>query len=363
MQLSHEGFDVVQASSGAECLEIAITRAPDVILLDMMMPGMDGGDILRKLHANEATRDIPVIFLSALTRPEDAVKGLESGAVDWIRKPHEPRELVARVGVAARTKARHQEMVLQVGADSVTRLQSRSAFDERLVLEVSRSSRSTAPFSILIVDIDGMGEINSRLGPRGGDEVLREIATLLRQALRSSDEAFRYGGDEFVVLLPDAEVGTAFLAAERICHQIAKFSVGGSPVSVCIGVAQYSLGRTAEELISRTEIALYRAKESGPGTVWRSDDPRRHGLNPIALSEELTEREWDILAHLSHKRAEHEIARRLGISRGTVRSHKARIRRKLHVPPHIRLTEFVLSHFSDLVVRLPAGLAAEETAR
>jgi DNA-binding CsgD family transcriptional regulator len=191
---------------------------------------------------------------------------------------------------------------------------------------------------------------------------LRDIATVLRDTLRSSDEAFRYGGDEFGVLLPDTEVGTAFLAAERSCHHIGTINSDGVTASVCIGVAQSSPGRSPEELISRAEIALYRAKESGPGTVWRSDDPRRHGLNPIALSEELTEREWDILAHLSHKRTEHEIARRLGISRGTVRSHKARIRRKLHVAPDIRLTEFVLSTFSDLVVRLPAGLAAEESS-
>jgi diguanylate cyclase (GGDEF)-like protein len=362
MQLSHEGFDVVQASSGEQCLEIAIDRSPDVILLDMMMPGMDGADILRKLHANPTTKDIPVIFLSALTRTEDAVKGLEDGAVDWIRKPHEPRDLVARVGVAARTKARQVEMALQAGADHVTRLQGRGAFEERLALEVSRSSRSTSAFSIFIVDVDEMEAINSRLGPGGGDILLRDIASALRQTLRSSDEAFRYGGDEFAVLLPDAEVGTAFLAAERSCHEIGKIRSNGVSLSVCIGVAQFSLGRSPEELISRAEIALYRAKESGAGTVWRSDDPRRHGLNPIALSEELTEREWDVLAHLSHKRTEHEIARRLGISRGTVRSHKARIRRKLHVAPDLRLTDFVLSNFSDLVVRLPAGLAAEESA-
>jgi diguanylate cyclase (GGDEF)-like protein len=361
MQLSHEGFDVVQASSGEQCLEIAIVRSPDVILLDMMMPGMDGADILRKLHANPATKDIPVIFLSALTRTEDAVKGLEGGAVDWIRKPHESRDLVARVGVAARTKARHAEMTLRAGTDPVTRLLGRGAFEERLALEVSRSSRSTSPFSIFILDVDDMGTINSRLSPRGGDDLLREIATILGQMLRSADEVFRYGGDEFAVLLPDAEVGTAFLAAERSCRDIRRIKLNGVSASACIGVAQFSSGRSPAELISRAEIALYRAKESGAGTVWRSDDRRRHGLNPIALSEELTDREWDILAHLSHKRTEHEIARRLGISRGTVRSHKARIRRKLHVAPDLRLTDFVLSNFSDLVVRLPAGLAAEES--
>ena len=104
------------------------------------------------------------------------------------------------------------------------------------------------------------------------------------------------------------------------------------------------------------EIALVRAKESGGGRTWRADDPRRHGLNPVALSEDLTEREWDVLVHLSHRRTEQEIARRLGISRGTVRSHKARIRRKLHVSPDMRLSDFVRTNFRDLVNRLPADI-------
>ena len=359
MQLSHQGFDVIQASDGEQALDLAEKKTPDVILLDMMMPGMDGAAVLRALHANPATEDIPVIFLSALTATEDRVKGIEGGAVDWISKPHEPRELIARVGAAARTKAKNEEIKAQAGNDSVTRLPLRKAFEERLTHEISRSTRNAAPFSVFLLDIDDMASVNDRLGAPVGDDLLREITSVLRQTLRTSDELFRYGGDEFAVLLPDTEVGTAVLAAERCRHEVGTIESGGVPTAVSIGVAQFSSGRTTEEIISRCEIALYRAKESGGARVWRADDPRKHGLNPIALSEELTDREWDVLVHLSHRRTEHEIARRLGITRGTVRSHKARIRRKLHVSPDIRLSDFIRANFKDLIHRLPAGIEAE----
>src|SRR5688500_11806046 len=128
MQLSLQGFDVIEVATGGEALEAARTKNPDVILLDMMLPDMDGGEVLRALHADPTTEDIPVIFLSALTATEDRVKGLSGGAVDWISKPHEPRELVARVGAAARTKAKAEELKLIDGGGPVARIPYLHAF-------------------------------------------------------------------------------------------------------------------------------------------------------------------------------------------------------------------------------------------
>jgi diguanylate cyclase (GGDEF)-like protein len=353
MQLG-EGFDVIQACDGAECVKLATEMQPDVILLDMMMPGMNGAEVLTALSSNSTTRDIPVIFLSALGTTEDRVKGLDSGAVDYIAKPAEPRELVARVGAAARTKARQREIAGRVSADPVTLLQNRDAFEHRLGQEISRSERSGAPLSILLIDLDGTDEGDEEVGASLSDQSLSEVATLLRTTLRTSDALYRYGGDEFAAILPDTELGTAYLAAERCRTALSELEADGAPTSASVGVAEFSGGRTAEEVIARAEIALFRAKESGGGRTWRADDLRRHSLNPVALSEELTEREWDVLVHLSHRRTELEIARRLGISRGTVRSHKARIRRKLQVSPDVRLADFVRTNFRDLVNRLPS---------
>ena len=355
MQLSPQGYDVIQAADGKECIRLAVERHPDVILLDMMMPGMDGAEVLTELAANPRTSDIPVIFLSALTGTEDRVKGLEGGAVDWISKPADPRELVARVGAAARTRARQEEIKLQAGADPVTRFQPREVFMKRLDQEVSRSSRSSAPLSVLLIALDNAQEVIDKHGPAVHDELMRQVAEVLRTTLRVSDESFRYSTDEFAAILPDTEVGTAYLAAERCREEIRGIEVVGEATSVSVGVAQATNGRSTDDLIARAEIALFRARESGGGRSWRADDPRRHGLNPIALSEELTDREWDVLIHLSHRRTEHEIARRLGITRGTVRSHKARIRRKLHVSQDVRLSDFVRTNFKDLIHRLPSN--------
>jgi diguanylate cyclase (GGDEF)-like protein len=347
-----EGFDVIQAADGRQCLELAATKAPDVILLDMMMPGMSGAEVLAALSSDPSTADIPIIFLSALSAVEDKVGGLDSGAVDYIAKPFEGTELRARVGAAARTSARHQEALREVGGDALTGLLERSSFEARLVEEISRARRSASSLSIILIDIDQVDQINDRFGRGSGDQLLRDIALRLRQRLRSSDIPFRYGGDEFAVILPDTNVSTAYLAGERLRAAIAESAIEDQAITASVGIADHSAGRTAEELIARAEIALFRAKESGGNQSWRADDPRRRGLNPISLSEELTDREWDVLAHLAQKRTEQEIADRLGISAGTVRSHKARIRRKLHVSPDVRLSEFVKANLHDLVTRL-----------
>ena len=347
-----EGFDVIQAEDGRGCVALAQDRLPDVILLDMMMPGMDGSEVLQQLSSSARTKDIPVIFLSALSGLDERVKGLENGAVDYIAKPVEKRELVARVGVAARTSARHRQLQSRVVSDKETGLPGRAEFDERLNQEVSRSDRSNAALSIMLIDVDGMGIINEKLGTDLADELLQEIASVLRGVFRRADGVYRYGGDEFSAVLPDTDIATSYLAAERCRQAVGKIMCEGTPISISIGTAEFSSGRKPEELIAKAEIALFRAKESGGNRSWRADDPRKRSINPIALSEELTDREWDVLAHLANRRTEQDIARRMGIRPGTVRSHKARIRRKLHVDPELRLAEFARSNFRELVNRL-----------
>ncbi|MDQ3915259.1 MAG: diguanylate cyclase [Actinomycetota bacterium] len=349
VQLGDGGFDVLQASNGRECLALASTHSPDVILLDIMMPGMNGSEVLTALAGDPVTKDIPVVFVSALATPEDKVRGLEDGAVDYITKPVETREFVARVGAAARTRRRAQE-------DAVSGVGRRNDFESKLREEVARSSRSSSPLAVLIVDADELGRVNETHGLAAGDAVLAEIRSALGGTLRLSDSLYRYGSDEFAIVLPDTDLPTAAVVAERCRDAVAATRWMAGRVTVSIGVAELQSGHAAEDVVARAQTALHRAKESGGNQLWRADDPRRHGLGPTSLARELTEREWDILLHLSHRRTEQDIARRLGIRPGTVRSHKARIRRKLHVTPDIRLSEYVRTHFKDL------GQDAEQNA-
>ena len=346
------GFEVYQAASGPECVELALRHSPDVILLDMMMPGMDGSQVLTELSSDPTTRDIPVIFLSALNATEDRVKGLEQGAVDFISKPANPSEFVARVSAAARTRARSERLLHTPTGDPLTGLEGRKAFETRLSQEASRSRRMSSALSILLIDVDKMDLFNESAGREAGDHLLAEIAAAVKQTLRTSDIVFRYGGDELSAILPESEAGAAYLAAERLREAVGRLAPGTGGVTISVGIAELTPGRTIEELQAKAEIALFRAKESGGNRSWRADDPRRHSLNPISLAEELTEREWSVLVHLADKRTEQDIARQMGIRPGTVRSHKARIRRKLHVSPDVRLSDFVSQNFSDLIARI-----------
>ena len=347
-------FSLILAEGGAECIQIAQTRPPNVIVLDMMMPGMDGLTVLEILNEDSSTADIPVICLSALSRVDDKLKGLYGGAIDYMTKPADQRELVARIWSAIRRREKETAALQRSAADPITQLPSRGAFDLRLNEEIARSKRTSAPFSVLIIDVDQMDAINESIGREQSDRLLARLARVVKSNLRASDLLFRYESDEFSALLPESDAGTAWVAAERIRSAVKEIESNSVLATVSVGIAEYSRSKSLGELMSKAEIALFKAKESGGDMSWRSDDPRKRSLNTVSLAEELTLREWDVLAHLAQRRTEQEIADVLGISSGTVRSHKARIRRKLHVAPDVRLADFVRDNFRDLSERVAA---------
>ena len=348
-------FSLILAEGGAECIQIAQTRPPNVIVLDMMMPGMDGLTVLEILNEDSSTADIPVICLSALSRVDDKLKGLYGGAIDYMTKPADQRELVARIWSAIRRREKETAALQRSAADPITQLPSRGAFDLRLNEEIARSKRTSAPFSVLIIDVDQMDAIIESIGREQSDRLLARLARVVKSNLRASDLLFRYESDEFSALLPESDAGTAWVAAERIRSAVKEIESNSVLATVSVGIAEYSRSKSLGELMSKAEIALFKAKESGGDMSWRSDDPRKRSLNTVSLAEELTLREWDVLAHLAQRRTEQEIADVLGISSGTVRSHKARIRRKLHVAPDVRLADFVRENFRDLSERVAAS--------
>ena len=180
--------------------------------------------------------------------------------------------------------------------------------------------------------------------------MLHEIAVSLRTTLRSSDSLYRFAGDEFAALLPDSDLGTAFFAAERCRAAISVTRSLQAAIDASIGITEFATGQSAAQLLASAEVALGKAKESGGARTWRADDARR-SLSTGSLAEELTPREWHVLTHLSSRRSEHEIATLMGIGSGTVRSHKARIRRKLQIPHNVRIADFARAHFGALSER------------
>ena len=355
-------FSLILAGGGAECIQIAQTESPDVIVLDMMMPGMDGLTVLEVLNEDSSTADIPVICLSALSRIDDKLKVLYGGAIDYMTKPADQRELVARIWSAIRRREKETAALQRSAADPITQLPTRGAFDLRLNEEIARSKRTSAPFSVLIIDVDQMDAINESIGREQADRLLARLARVVKSNLRASDLLFRYESDEFSALLPESDAGTAWVAAERIRSAVKEIESNTVLMTVSVGIAEYSRTKSLGELMAKAEIALFKAKESGGDMSWRSDDPRKRSLNTVSLAEELTLREWDVLAHLAQRRTEQEIADVLGISPGTVRSHKARIRRKLHVSPDVRLADFVRENFRDLSERVAGPRSNENGA-
>ncbi|HEY3282087.1 MAG TPA: diguanylate cyclase [Armatimonadota bacterium] len=282
-RLSFTGYRVLSATNGAEALECASSEHPDLILMDIMMPGMSGYDVCRSLKQDPATERIPVIFISAKTNVTDKVAGLQMGATDFISKPFVAEELLARVEVALRTKQEQDRLREEAGrlqamtlTDPLTGLYNRRMLDERLEEEVSRSRRYGTPLSCLMIDIDDFKKVNDRFGHPTGDTVLKQISEVLRCCSRAIDVVSRYGGEEFAVLLPETCLQGATQAAERIRAQLthdvgAGVLPGISRVTLSVGIARLSAGDDGNTLLAKADAALYRAKADGKDRIVRDE--------------------------------------------------------------------------------------------
>ncbi len=216
---------VLEASDGDEGLILARSRRPDLILLDVGLPGPDGFETLRRLKADSQTSAIPVIFLSALTEPRSRARGLDLGAVDFVAKPFDPIDLRARVGVALRTKTMQDKLERRAHVDALTGLGNRHALNDRLQAECRSCRARGVPLAALIVDLDNFKSVNDRLGHPTGDDLLRAAARALRESIRDGDFVARHGGDEFVVIAPDCDRDGAWAMGDRFRLVIASGTI------------------------------------------------------------------------------------------------------------------------------------------
>jgi diguanylate cyclase (GGDEF)-like protein len=265
--LTGAGYDVVGASDGDHALHLARERCFDLLLLDVTMPGRDGYEVCRAIQAESAVAP-PVIFLTAHSQTHARVAGLEAGAVDYIVKPFANEELVARVRAALRTKAVHDELAETAARDGLTGVYNRRELDARARQAVALAQRHGRPFSCLLLDLDHFKRVNDTYGHAAGDAVLRAAARCIRDASRISDTVGRYGGEEFVVLLPETDGGGAVAAADKLRALLAATPVMVEatciPIRASIGAAAWSddMGGVGD-LYAAADRALYRAKGLG----------------------------------------------------------------------------------------------------
>jgi two-component system, cell cycle response regulator len=265
--LDDSGYDVISANDGDEALSLATEHKPDLLLVDVTMPGQDGYEVCRAIQEAGGTPP-PVIFLTAHTDTAARVTGLDAGAVDYIVKPFDHEELIARVRAALRTKAVHDRLVDDAVHDGLTGLLNRRALDTRAEAAIAFARRHGDPISCLLLDLDHFKQINDSYGHATGDGVLREAARRLSTPCRASDVIGRYGGEEFLLLLPEARAEGAVNTAERLRAVIAEpqFQVGEVCLDVraSIGVAEWSPEMTTPaSLYAAADRALYEAKKLG----------------------------------------------------------------------------------------------------
>ncbi|NUB14866.1 diguanylate cyclase [Azospirillum brasilense] len=268
--------DIYFATDGAKALELAQSRLPDLVLLDIMMPGMDGYEVCSRLKTDPVTRDIPVIFISAKSEVEDETYGLEVGAIDFISKPISPPIVKARVRNHLLLKRQTDLLRTLSFNDGLTGIANRRRFDEVLLREWRRCGRAQLPLSLIMLDVDQFKPYNDHYGHQAGDECLRAVAQLLaEQMMRPGDLIARYGGEEFVCLLPETDEDGAVQVAERLRRTVADrrlphaVSHVADHVTISLGVATVRpmLDDTPERLTQLADGLLYEAKRAGRNRV------------------------------------------------------------------------------------------------
>jgi len=261
---------VLKADSPIKGLQIAIQDKPDVILLDVNMPQIDGFKVCRNLQENPTTRDIPIVFLTADQSPGNLAKALDAGASDYISKPFNAIELEARVRVALRTKQMIDLLRERARIDAVTGLNNRAAMDDNLIAATAAFKRTGQPLAFLMIDLDHFKIINDTYGHGVGDDVIRRVGASIRASCRAYDIACRFGGDEFGVILAQADTATAEQISKRILEKINSITIraGGDEIKVaCSGglasATELPSGFESADLLKAADEALYRAKSEG----------------------------------------------------------------------------------------------------
>ncbi len=265
-------YKIMAATTGEQALKAALTGQPDLILLDILLPGMDGHQVCRKLKSDPETRSIPIIFITAMGDAESETMAFALGAVDFIPKPFNNAVVKARVAAHLRLKRQSDMLEKLASMDPLTNVSNRRAFDQVRSSEWRRCQRENQPISFIMIDVDQFKQYNDNYGHGAGDECLARIAKAINSCIhRPGDMLARYGGEEFAVIISGTNSEGALQVAQQFHATIAELAIPhehstvSNCVTISIGVATTSRTDelTPEELSGAADKMLYQAKESG----------------------------------------------------------------------------------------------------
>ncbi len=266
-------YKSVLAQNAEECLAFVEKKLPDLILMDVLMPGMNGFEACKTLKNNERTCRIPVVFITALSDTATIVRGFETGGVDYITKPFIPEEVKARLNVHLQLKSALDKLARMSVTDEMTGVFNRRHAFDVIKREAKLADRLHRQFTVCYLDIDNLKLINDRHGHDAGDELIKTVVNVIAAGIRQTDYIFRMGGDEFMLILPETGMGESKKLLERLHSRVNEQELYDRRVDFSYGLALYDPGDTPDvkEVIDRADTAMYAFKNENKSVRSKTD--------------------------------------------------------------------------------------------
>lgn len=271
--LQKEGFETIATNHAIEAFPLVVEKQPSLVVMDLSLPGIDGLELCQMFKTNNITQHIPVIVISSRTRGSDVMNALEAGAFDFIKKPIDQLEVLARVRSALRQRRYEKELLDMAVRDSLTNLYNHGLIMELLTKELYNAFRRQRPLIFVMIDVDHFKSINDNYGHQAGDAILKGLAKMLEETLRKGDYLGRYGGEEFAMIFPGLDKENGINLCERIRNKVQnfKFIYNDQVVAVTVSLGAFAAEPdrewNAQEVVLLADKALYTAKESGRNRV------------------------------------------------------------------------------------------------